>query len=212
MNLSVKLHLSLSLSLCIHVRQIGRDDHRTCVGALVLLYLHACVRCTLVSRTWFCTYLAVFSCWTHVTVCWRVADTAGSFACRCAAGWSGNGTNCSNVDECATHRHNCSALANCTDTEGSYTCACDHHTGYGVLAVDGATCLDTNECRERRHNCSQLAFCNNTEGSYFCTCMRGYNGTGLFCQDVDECSIPELMDCDMNAVSTLPVIFCLHLA
>jgi hypothetical protein len=123
----------------------------------------------------------------------------GSFACTCNTGWRGIGTNCSNIDECATQQHNCSRLANCTDTQGSYICNCDARTGYGILALDGVSCLDTNECREKRHNCSVAAQCNNTEGSYICTCLAGFNGTGLSCRDVDECFVPELNTCDVNA-------------
>jgi hypothetical protein len=42
------------------------------------------------------------------------------------------------INECSGS-NNCHANANCTDTEGSYTCAC--HTGY---SGDGTSCTSKN--------------------------------------------------------------------
>ena len=39
------------------------------------------------------------------------------------------------VDECTTDTHNCDVNAVCTDTDGSFTCACN--SGY---SGDGTTC------------------------------------------------------------------------
>ena len=41
----------------------------------------------------------------------------------------------SDVDECTTDTHNCDVNAVCTDTDGSFTCACN--SGY---SGDGTTC------------------------------------------------------------------------
>ena len=43
--------------------------------------------------------------------------------------------NFTDVNECEDNSHNCSTNANCTNTEGSYDCAC-HESFFG----DGLTC------------------------------------------------------------------------
>eukprot|EP00295_Goniomonas_pacifica_P012315 CAMPEP_0175886738 /NCGR_PEP_ID=MMETSP0107_2-20121207/45797_1 /TAXON_ID=195067 ORGANISM="Goniomonas pacifica, Strain CCMP1869" /NCGR_SAMPLE_ID=MMETSP0107_2 /ASSEMBLY_ACC=CAM_ASM_000203 /LENGTH=227 /DNA_ID=CAMNT_0017207141 /DNA_START=18 /DNA_END=698 /DNA_ORIENTATION=+ len=43
---------------------------------------------------------------------------------------------CDNIDECDTDTHNCDHNAACTDTVGSFECACNAgYTGDGVMAV-----------------------------------------------------------------------------
>ena len=39
-------------------------------------------------------------------------------------GYSGDGVTCTNIDECASSDHDCHANAECTDTVGSWDCAC----------------------------------------------------------------------------------------
>jgi alpha-tubulin suppressor-like RCC1 family protein len=45
-------------------------------------------------------------------------------ACACDAGWKGDGQTCDDVDECLDQLDNCHATATCTNTDGSFTCAC----------------------------------------------------------------------------------------
>lgn len=47
----------------------------------------------------------------------------------CAAGFTGNGESCVDIDECATNNGGCDANATCTNTDGSRTCACK--AGFG---------------------------------------------------------------------------------
>ena len=65
-------------------------------------------------------------------------DTWGSYTCECDTGYSGNGNNCSNDNECIDNTDNCDVNASCTDTEGSFTCSCND--GY---VGDGTSCNGT---------------------------------------------------------------------
>jgi hypothetical protein len=68
------------------------------------------------------------------------ADTDGSFTCTCPTGYDGDGTTCTDIDECAAGTDDCVAGANCTNTDGGFDCACN--TGY-----TGANCdEDIDEC------------------------------------------------------------------
>ena len=90
----------------------------------------------------------------------RVADcinTFGNFTCTCKPGYTGSGRNgtctgeskwflqcCTSnpwylnptdIDECSLGSHSCDKSAMCTNTEGSFTCAC-----YPGLTGDGLSC------------------------------------------------------------------------
>ena len=90
---------------------------------------------------------------------------------------------------------NCHANATCTNTDGSFTCACD--TGY---SGDGVTCTDDDECILDTAGCDANATCTNTDGSFYCTCDTGYEGDGFNCTNIDECLT--LNPCDQNATCT----------
>ncbi|XP_078678345.1 uncharacterized protein LOC144914402, partial [Branchiostoma floridae x Branchiostoma belcheri] len=90
--------------------------------------------------------------------------------------WSDPVPTCTDVDECADGSHSCDPDATCTDTDGSFTCACN--SGY---SGDGFTCTDDDECTDGTHNCSPDASCANTNGSFTCTCNTGYIGDGVNC-------------------------------
>ncbi|CAB4032885.1 fibrillin-2-like isoform X48 [Paramuricea clavata] len=48
-------------------------------------------------------------------------------------GYSGNGTSCENINECAVGTDNCHEDAACLDTDGSYECSCNEgYSGNGV--------------------------------------------------------------------------------
>jgi len=61
-------------------------------------------------------------------------NTRGSFRCRCKRGFSGNGTSCTDIDECL-NLNDCHQNATCNNTHGNYTCEC-HDSFLG----DGFTC------------------------------------------------------------------------
>ena len=53
----------------------------------------------------------------------------------CGQGYSSNGASCTDIDECANGTHNCFIQATCSNTVGSFTCACN--PGY---SGDGVSC------------------------------------------------------------------------
>ena len=70
----------------------------------------------------------------------QCANTNGSFTCTCNPGWAGSGLPglCQNVDECELDLgiNNCHPNAICTDSPGSFSCACPDSGFSG----DGVTC------------------------------------------------------------------------
>ncbi|XP_051773809.1 mucin-like protein [Ctenopharyngodon idella] len=83
---------------------------------------------------------------------------------------TGSGFDCQDVDECnenSTLPHNCSLLAMCNNTEGSYICKCME----GYLG-DGFTCEDVDECLSPSI-CRNNMTCQNFPGTYTCTCTVG---------------------------------------
>ena len=109
-------------------------------------------------------------------------NTEGSYTCACKKGYSGDGTQCDDVDECTDDTNNCAQNASCENMDGSFSCTCnDGYTG------DGVTCTDSDECTDDTDNCDKNAACENTDGSFTCACNKGYTGDGLTCINVDEC-------------------------
>ena len=51
--------------------------------------------------------------------------SAPGFVCNCDPGFTGNGKNCSNIDECKEDGvQGCDENEDCTDTIGSFSCSC----------------------------------------------------------------------------------------
>ena len=88
-------------------------------------------------------------------------NTNGSFICQCKIGFTGDGSSCSgeyvwidqqdnvtlqsplccvctptDIDECGARSVICSTNAECTNTDGSYTCSCS--SGF---SGDGMSCV-----------------------------------------------------------------------
>jgi hypothetical protein len=81
------------------------------------------------------------------------------------------------VDECLAGNGGCGAHAVCTNTAGSFQCACE--PGF---SADGAACVDVDECVAGTDDCGEHAACANTEGSFSCACEAGYVGDGRRCE------------------------------
>jgi len=112
-------------------------------------------------------------------------NTLGSFLCLCHHGWTGDGKNCIDINECGKSFHDeCHVNADCTNTPGSYTCACKK--GYTGDGKD--KCEDVDECKTNPCHAT-LAVCINTPGSFKCECLPGYTGDGYKCEDANECDV-----------------------
>ncbi|WAQ98402.1 FBN1-like protein [Mya arenaria] len=113
--------------------------------------------------------------------------------CKCFPGW--RGVDCIiDLDECSM-ANNCTGETVCSNTAGSYACACK--SGF---KLEEDICHDINECADNSLNtCDQI--CNNTNGSYDCECYEGYIFDGSMrkckakqlCEDEDHC--PENSTC-----------------
>ncbi len=66
------------------------------------------------------------------------AGSWGACACECVTGYARSDNDCVDIDECAEKLDVCDSNAECSDTDGSYTCACN--AGY---TGDGLTCQQT---------------------------------------------------------------------
>ncbi|XP_043443478.1 stabilin-1 isoform X3 [Prionailurus bengalensis] len=115
-----------------------------------------------------------------------VQDLATAPACVCAAGYSGDGVHCSEVDPCARDHGGCSPHANCTKVApGQRTCTCqDGYTG------DGELCQEVNSCLIHHGGCHMHAECIPTGPQQVsCSCREGYSGDGIrTCELLDPCS------------------------
>ncbi|XP_022800806.1 uncharacterized protein LOC111338572 [Stylophora pistillata] len=94
------------------------------------------------------------------------ANKTGFKCDPCPNGYSGDGIECSDVDECNKNTDGCSDT--CINTPGSFVCQCN--AGYS-LGIDKKTCTDIDECSPVG-NCMHV--CENTQGSYNCKCNADF--------------------------------------
>ena len=62
-------------------------------------------------------------------------DTYGSYNCSCNSGFTGDGLNCTDIDECEMHIHDCHVNGTCVNTDGSFNCLCGKLPYYKNSAV-----------------------------------------------------------------------------
>jgi hypothetical protein len=104
------------------------------------------------------------------------------------------------IDECAAGLDNCDPAATCTNTPGSFTCACPA----GTLDVNGnGTSCAKDGCAVGVSKCDPVAKCTRVGGDAKCTCPAGtldVAGDGTKCRTGDSCATPIVVE-----PSTLPV-------
>ena len=123
------------------------------------------------------------------------------------------GNSCTlDVDECTLNLDDCHDQAMCTNTPGSYSCACNTGgTGNGtncqgtpaklirlnIFCVKLACAIDCNisvnfsasdvdECMLNLDDCHVQAMCNNTPSSFSCSCNIGWMGNGSICEGTSK--------------------------
>lgn len=120
-------------------------------------------------------------------------------ACTCSAGYEKDGTEkCVDINECTVPSHDCVTNSTCTNTVGSFTCACNnYYTGDGKVGCTfckvpsscGSSCMQCPGgapfCRDNGNSTSQCVQCmNNTD------CGIGYECSSEgACVDTDECTL-----------------------
>ncbi|XP_060621848.2 stabilin-1 [Anolis sagrei] len=104
--------------------------------------------------------------------------------CFCSAGYTGNGTHCTEIDPCAVGNGGCSPHATCNKVgPGERTCTCKD--GY---AGDGTLCREIDRCLENNGGCHQYAECIKTgPGLVSCHCLPNYSGNGTECERINPC-------------------------
>ena len=64
-------------------------------------------------------------------------NTIGSYSRARNGGYSGDGVNCDDINECHNDSHNCSVNGSCTNLKGSYECSCNNgFNGDGVICSE----------------------------------------------------------------------------
>uniref|UniRef100_A0A8C8LXR9 Nidogen 1b n=1 Tax=Oncorhynchus tshawytscha TaxID=74940 RepID=A0A8C8LXR9_ONCTS len=113
------------------------------------------------------------------------------FTCECSTGFTGDGRQCYDIDECREMSEICGSHAICNNQPGTFRCEC--MDGF-QFASDGKTCVEVDRpidhCQRGTNNCDipERARCSYTGASaYICSCLSGFVGDGYTCQDIDEC-------------------------
>ena len=130
------------------------------------------------------------------------------------------------INECESNdSNNCDKNAQCTNTDGSFTCTCNSgYSGDGVSCTSKlATTLlailctnfnlfiqpaDVNECELETYPCSSNANCMDTDGSFNCTCSDGFEGGGFNCTGKLEILFPSKFSKCGNITSCISCFRC----
>jgi len=116
-----------------------------------------------------------------------------AFRCTCDDGYMD--MKCDrNINECATYTHQCARHSLCTDTDGSYTCACNGGwSGDGMS--QGSGCRDIDDCAS--NPCDFGACTDQGAKAYTCECQEGF--TDFNCDfDINECYL-KTHNCHVDA-------------
>ncbi|XP_011781212.1 PREDICTED: cartilage oligomeric matrix protein isoform X1 [Colobus angolensis palliatus] len=141
-----------------------------------------------------------------------IQTESGARCGPCPAGFTGNGSHCTDVNEC--NAHPCFPRVRCINTSPGFRCeACPPgysgptHEGVGLAfaKANKQVCTDINECETGQHNCVPNSVCINTRGSFQCgPCQPGFVGdqesgcqrrAQRFCPDGSPSECHEHADC-----------------
>ncbi|MFI5306668.1 MAG: EGF domain-containing protein [Polyangiales bacterium] len=110
-------------------------------------------------------------------------DGSGVIKCTCNTGFDGDGTTCTDVDECMTNNGGCGANATCKNLNGGFSCECD------ALSAKNGNQQCTDMCDMAKADSSICgaganARCTITKQGAACTsCNPGFTGDGQSCVD-----------------------------
>jgi len=120
--------------------------------------------------------------------------------CMCDVGWvkspadiSGSGSFCQDLNECVDDGHNCIPNADCTNTEGSFTCACQPGFEDRSTAQDATVCADV-ECGDGMRTQKEA-------------CDDGNKVSGDGCDN--QCKIEANFACEGGSISSADSCSCL---
>uniref|UniRef100_A0A8B9C547 Stabilin 2 n=1 Tax=Anser brachyrhynchus TaxID=132585 RepID=A0A8B9C547_9AVES len=103
----------------------------------------------------------------------------GEYLCACQAGWTGDGRDCSAINNCLLPSvAGCHENATCIYVgPGQNDCKCkDGFRGNGI------ECTSINSCLEQNGKCHHLATCQfEPSHGWECVCPKGYEGDGRIC-------------------------------
>ncbi|KAA8584439.1 hypothetical protein FQN60_008224 [Etheostoma spectabile] len=146
-------------------------------------------------------------------VCFRedmCIETAEGVECGpCPDGYTGDGFNCDDVNECQFNP--CFPGVKCVNTAPGFRCdACP--LGYTGLTVEGVgilfaqtnkqVCDDIDECKGPNNGgCTANSICHNSVGSFYCgSCKSGFTGDPVKgCKPEISCGNSLTNPCDINA-------------
>ncbi|XP_053976944.1 uncharacterized protein LOC128875412 isoform X1 [Hylaeus volcanicus] len=135
----------------------------------------------------------------------KCVNTPGSFHCECPKGMKlrQDRFTCRDINECLLNNGHGPCQDTCRNTIGGYECSCDGLQDT-VLSPDNHTCQDSGPCSDNNAGCSHT--CLSTKGRVFCLCPDGFvlEDDWKTCQDVDECSQPDLQTemCRYGCINT----------
>lgn len=121
----------------------------------------------------------------HVNATCRLINN--THECVCIAGFTGNGTHCSDIDECLTGA--CNQKEVCRNNIGSYSCDCK--TGFTRLNGAKECVYEVKSCEAVLKPCqSKSQVCVNRDNGFQCKCSKGFykeeDGHDE-CLDLNEC-------------------------
>ncbi|XP_061430314.1 stabilin-2-like [Lethenteron reissneri] len=119
--------------------------------------------------------------------CVAGAAVGGVPSCVCAAGFTGNGSDCTAVNACERDNGGCSVFASCTRTQpGLRICTCmQGFTGDGVICEEIDPCLENNGGCHANAECTRIG-----PNKGVCNCLRGFQGDGKSsCESINPCRV-----------------------